>query len=89
MYKSSATIDDVFHLALPGETQLLVGTEYLTCFFRQLGMQPAAKPAGLSQTRRQRARSSTWRTSAGWIPRCGSTGWCAACRLPASPPPWR
>ena len=30
MYKSSATIDDVFHLALPGETQLLVGTEYLT-----------------------------------------------------------
>lgn len=29
MYKSSATIDDVFRLALPAKTQLLAGAEYL------------------------------------------------------------
>lgn len=29
MYKSTATIDDVFRLALPPETELLVGDEYL------------------------------------------------------------
>ncbi len=29
MYKSTTTIDDVFRLALPAQTQLLVGAEYL------------------------------------------------------------
>ena len=29
MYKSTATIEDVFRLALPAETTLLVGDEYL------------------------------------------------------------
>ncbi len=28
MYKSTTTIDDVFRLALPAQTQLLVGAEY-------------------------------------------------------------
>jgi purine catabolism regulator len=29
MYKSTATLGDVYHLALPLETQLLVGSEFL------------------------------------------------------------
>ena len=29
MYKSTATLGDVYHLALPQETQLLVGGEFL------------------------------------------------------------
>ncbi len=52
MYKSGATIEDVYRLALPAETELLVGDEYLN---RAVSWACSLRPAraGLSKARRQ------------------------------------